>query len=264
MPGKNRKVSEEEVLKAVQLFSSDSESETEPLDIAVFLEKTEPVSPSADCTSTPDPAKNPAKNPTETSEKTLPQPKLLLPQPSDEEKTTEEEDSSSILPPPSLPESDKEGKTPQKDSSPTLPRPLPPESVEKEKTAQKDSSPSLPRPSPPPPETVGNTQPSSQPSGEIITNIMDLYPAVNDIRNQLKFSRDFAKDTNFFQFKIREMDRDVGRSLSQKIGRIPILSGYTKETIDNYKKNSTRGDVSFKIRYLCKILNLFLEKLKSH
>ena len=93
---------------------------------------------------------------------------------------------------------------------------------------------------------------------------MDLYPAVNDIRNQLKFSRDFAKDTNFFQFKIREMDRDVGRSLSQKIGRIPILSGYTKETIDNYKKNSTRGDVSFKIRYLCKILNLFLEKLKSH
>ena len=244
MPGKNRKVSEEEVLKAVQLFSSDSESETEPLDIAVFLEKTEPVSPSADCTSTPDPAKNPAKNPTETSEKTLPQPKLLLPQPSDEEKTTEEEDSSSILPPPSLPESDKEEKTAQKDSSPSLPRPSPPP--------------------PPPPETVGNTQPSSQPSGEIITNIMDLYPAVNDIRNQLKFSRDFAKDTNFFQFKIREMDRDVGRSLSQKIGRIPILSGYTKETIDNYKKNSTRGDVSFKISYLCKILNLFLEKLKSH
>ena len=244
--GKSRKVSAEDVKNGVFTSeSSESESETEQMIESVIEKVEQQLSPAPE-----DPKK-----------------------PSDE-KTTEEE-SSSVLQPPSLPETDDEGKTAEKESptSPTLPGASLPTSPILSRVSP-PTSPTLPGASLPPPsesstpskeaENVENRQPSqSIPSEAIVTNVKERYPAGHDIRNRLEFSRETAKDTNFFKFQIREMDMDVSPALSHKISRIPILSAYVKKTIDDYKNNSIRGDVSFKIRYLRKKY-LFLEKRRFY
>ena len=94
-------------------------------------------------------------------------------------------------------------------------------------------------------------------SPQIITNIEERYPHEKDVRNRLNFSSVVVKNSAAFTFKTRDMENDLGTLLCTKISKIPILTDRIRRKINEYKQQYSRGDVSFKIRYLLKYLYYF-------
>lgn len=79
----------------------------------------------------------------------------------------------------------------------------------------------------------------------------------NDVRNRLEFSETIVRNTSFFDFKSRKQDEDIGASLGCEISRIPLLTTYVIQTINEYKGNYTKGDVSFKTIFFFKYSKYF-------
>ena len=279
MSDKSRRVSNERVYKeifgetvAAEFSDSESEAETESHKefVTELIEKTEPVSPNApkidDQNTSPTDDKGPdySNETTETADKSS--------QPSDPANISTGESPSvtvSETAKKSLSDQDpantETAKLPDHDPADTSETGTSPSSVranspEIAESAEASSSPPQSRPIEPAtiikePNSIEKL-PANDPETafilEPVTNIPEKYSVENDVRNKMQFSATIVSNTSFFEFQIRKDDKDLGDSLVCKISRIPLLTSYVKRTIEDFKRNYTRGDVSFKTRFFFK------------
>ena len=287
MSDKSRRVSNETVYKEIfgetvaEFSDSESEAESHKEFVTELIEKSEPVSPNApkiDQNTSPTDYKGPddSNGTTETADKssqpsdpanisTGESPSVTVSETAkkslsdqDPANTSTGEKSTSVTMPETakLPDHDP-ADTSETGTSPSSVRANSPEIAE---TAEASSSPPQSRPIEPAtiikePNSVEKL-PANDPETafilEPVTNIPEKYSIENDVRNKMQFSATIVSNTSFFEFQIRKDDKDLGDSLVCKISRIPLLTSYVKRTIEDFKRNYTRGDVSFKTRFFFK------------